>query len=528
MKRKSTSLFTVLGLILVLLLAACADGEKNESSKADKKDKGNDLILAIQFDASSLDPQGTSDRPSINIQANIFESLVKTDEDNEIQPNLAESWEQIDDTTWEFKLREDVKFHDGEKFTAEAVKMSFDRILDPEVGAPRAFLFDMISDIEVIDEFNVQIKTEYPFTPLVSHLSHPAGSMLSRKSIEADYAAMEKGEAPGTTINENPVGTGFFKYDSRTSGLETKLLKNEDYWGEPVLVDSVTFKVTPESGTRIAELETGYAHIIKPVQPNQVEEINASGAGETYVKVASSLAYIGFNTEKEPFNDVRVRQAITMLIDQEELLNGIYDGYGTAAKGPLAPDVFGHDKNITPIEYDVEGAKALLKEAGFEDGFKTTIWTDDHPQRKDIAILVQQKLSEVGIDAKIELMELGVYLTKTGSGEHDILVLNLSNPLSDPNYLLNSLFHSSSKGLAGNRAFYGSDVVDNLLEEGRRASDPAERIKIYSKVQEQLIEDAPMIYTHHEAYIAGVSKEIEGFTINGAGTFQLQKVKFVD
>lgn len=513
---------------MIFLLVACADGGEESISK-DSNEKGEDeLILAVQFDASGLDPQSTSDRPSINIQANIFETLVETDEDNEIQPNLAEDWKQIDDTTWEFKLREGVKFHNGEIFTADAVKMSFERILNPEVGAPRAFLFDMISDIEIVDEYTVQFKTGYPFTPLVSHLSHPAGSILSPESIEADYETMEKGELPGTIINENPIGTGYFKYGSRISGQETKLLKNDEYWGEPALVDAVLFKVTPDSGTRLAELETGYAHIIKPVPPNQVSEINESGAGEAYVKISSSLAYIGFNTEKEPFNDVRVRQAISMLIDEEELLAGIYDGYGTVANGPLAPDVFGHDQNVLPIEYDVETAKALLKEAGYENGFNTTVWTDDHPQRKDIAVLVQQKLSEVGIKAEIELMELGVYLTKTGAGEHDILVLNLSNPLSDPNYLLNSLFHSSSKGLAGNRAFYGSDVVDQLLEEGRKTNDSKERLNIYSEVQKQLIEDAPMIYTHHEAYIGGVSEKVEGFSINGAGTFQLQKVKFRD
>src|SRR5690606_31217917 len=221
----------------------------------------------------------------------------------------------------------------------------------------------------------------------------------------------------------NPVGTGYFKFESWNPGSEIKLTKNEDYWNEPAKVDSVTFKVVPEAATRVAELETGNAHIIDPVQPNEVQQINDSGNGTVHQKPSSSLSYIGFNTEKEPFNDVRVRQAISMLVNKDDIISGVYEGFGIPAKGPLAPGIFGYNEDAKPIEYNVEEAKKLLEEAGYADGFSTTIWTNDNPQRVDAAVLLQQELKAVGIDVQIEQIEFGTYLDQAAAGEHDMFIL---------------------------------------------------------------------------------------------------------
>ena len=180
---KQRSFLTLLMFALMtVVLAACSGGGSNESAKdpADRTPvEGGDLVVAVLSDAQSLDPASTNDASSSAVQANIFERLIVRNSDNELAPSLAESWESIDENTWEFKLRDDVKFHDGTDFNAEAVKINLERILDPEVASPRYFLFQMIDEITVIDEHTVQIKTEYPFSPLLAHLSHTGSGMVS-------------------------------------------------------------------------------------------------------------------------------------------------------------------------------------------------------------------------------------------------------------------------------------------------------------------------------------------------------------
>ncbi|WP_342472673.1 glutathione ABC transporter substrate-binding protein [Metasolibacillus sp. FSL H7-0170] len=528
-------LFLVLMLLSIILVACNSDDVENSEVNTDANTSGEqteavtggDLVLATLSDAANLDPHLSTDVPSASVLSNITEGLVKKNQNDEIVGSLAESWEAIDDVTWEFKLVEGVKFHDGEDFNAEVVKKNFERLLDPEIAAPRAFLFESIKEVEVVDEYVVRIHTHYPFAPLINHLNHPVGVMISPAQIDADYESMAAGNSPGQLVNmEGPVGTGFMKFDYWTAGAEIKLVNNTEYWGQKAFVDSVTIKVIPESATRVAELETGNAHIIEPIQPNEVALVESS-PNSVDVAPGSSLSYVGFNVEKEPFNDVRVRQAISMLVDQQMIIDGIYDGFGEAAIGPLAPNVFGYDSTLQPLTYNLEKAQQLLTEAGFADGFKTTIWTNDNPQRQNIAIMLQEELRKVNIDAAIEVVEWGAYLAKTGAGEHDMFILGLSNPVGDADYFLTQLFHSKNKGDPGNRTFYENAEIDSLLDQAREEIDTTKRLALYKELQERLIEEAPMVYVHHQAYLSGVSEQIEGYWINDSGHHKLQNVKFV-
>ncbi|SEJ74958.1 peptide/nickel transport system substrate-binding protein [Bhargavaea ginsengi] len=527
--RKNTKLLLILTLVLSMFLAACAGGSQDDAGDDSSSGEGGtaaggDLILAVLSDASTLDPQGSNDVPSNNIHNNLFDTLVELNDENEIVPSLATEWKTIDETTWEFKLREGVKFHDGTDFTAEAVKKTFDRVRDPKVASGKAYLYEMLESVEVIDDHTVQIKTAYPFSPLLSHLSHSGGAIISPKLIDEDYAAMENGEEPGSAINQHPVGTGFFKFESWDPGVAVKLAKNEDYWNDAPKVDSVTFKVIPESATRLAELETGNAHIIDPLQPNEVAQIEGGDYGTVNKQLSRALSFVGFNTEKEPFNDVRVRQAISMMIDNEEIVNGIYEGYGVPAHGPLSPGTFAYDKNIKGLGYNPEEAKKLLEEAGYGDGFETTIITNDNPQRIDIAVLLQQKLKELNIDVKVEQMEFGSYLETLTAGDQDMYQLGWSNATGDADNGLYSLFHSTQKGTGANKAFYGNPEVDKLLDAGRAEIDEAKRKEIYDQLQQILIEETPISYIHHQEYLTGVANNVEGFSVDASGYYQLKDV----
>ena len=522
----------LLVLVLGMFLAACAGGGEDNGSSDEpgsenegEETAGGDLVLAVLADASSLDPQGTSDVTSSVVQENIYETLVDKDENNDIIPGLAASWEAVDELTWSFTLNENIKFHDGEDFNAEAVKMNLERILTPELGSPRSNLFEMITAVEAVSEYEVHISTEYAFSPLLSHLTHNSVGMISPALIEQANTDLENGDDPFAAISSNPAGTGYFKFDSWEPGSLIRLVKNEEYWGEPAYVDSVEFRVIPDSQVRLADLETGNVHIIDPVQPNEVSRIENSDVANIHRQASASLMYIGFHTEKEPFNNPLVRQAISHAIDQEAIISGIFEDLAIPATGPLAPGTFGYSEDVEAITYDLEEARELLAEAGYEDGFSTTIWTSDNPQRLSIAVLVQEALANLNIDVTIESMEFGTYLDLTAAGEHDMLIDSYSNPTGDADYQMYTLFHSSQKGESGNLTFYENTEVDGLLDDARRATDSDERAAIYAEAAQILTEEAPMSFLLHQEFLLGVADNVSGFEISSAGIYDLKNVQ---
>lgn len=512
-------------IVMLLLLSACANGD---SADLDDDNEGKDFVIGMEIDASSLDPAGSNDVPSHKVEHFIYDKLVARDLEGNLIPGIAESWDSVGDGIYEFKLREGVKFHDGEDFNADVVKKNIERLLDPDVASSVYDKFEMITDVQVVDEYTVQIKTAYPFTPIFGHFAHPGSGMISPILIDEDYEAMANGKKAGTVISANPIGTGSYKFESWTSGEEIKLVRNEEYWGDKSLVDAITFKVIPESGTRIADLARGFIHIADPIQPNEVEEINESDYAKVMQTSSNGMAFIGFNTEKEPFNDVRVRKAVSMMINKDEIIEGVYEGFGIAASGPLAPKIFGFSEDVQAPQYNVEEAKKLLAEAGYSDGFSAEIWTNDNQQRIDAAIILQDALKEVNIDLKIEQMEFGAYLENLTKGNHDMYILGWNPSLPDGDNGLYQLFHSSGKGKTPNVMFYGNDEVDHLLDEGRRESDQDKRFNLYVEAQEKIVEDAPMIYMIYQENLTGVSNKVLGLEIDSTGMYHLKDVKITD
>lgn len=544
--KKSILLF-VLTLLLTFALIACASepgsddakddtsegedtGKEDDTNEEEDEEEGEDgsdggeLVIAKSAEAVSLDPAGSNDVPSSDVQENIYESLTQLDEDLNVQPKLAESWDAVEDDVWEFKLRDGVTFHDGSEFNAEVVKVNIERILDDKVTSPRKFLFEMVSDIEVVDDYTVRFTTEYPFAPLPAHLAHSGGAMVSLDIIEQDYAAIEDGKDPGSVVNENPIGTGYFVFDEWKSGESIRLVRNEDYWGDNALLDSVLFKVVSEDLTRVAELETGDSHVADPLSPSDFDQIDQTDGASVQTQSSVSLSYIGFNMDKEPFDDVRVRQAISMAIDKEQIIDGIYEGFGIPAIGPIPPDVFGFDDSVSGLDYDIEKAKELLADAGYPDGFETTIWTNDSRERIDTAVNLQSQLKDIGIEVKVEEIEWGAYLEQTANGEHDMFILGWSTPTGDADYAMYALFHSDNFGEPGNRTFTEDPELDALLEKGRKTPGEDERLEIYGEAQELLVEIAPMIYIHHSEYLLGVRDEVKGLTQLPTQILQLQEV----
>ncbi|MCG7333183.1 glutathione ABC transporter substrate-binding protein [Salinicoccus roseus] len=500
-------------IVCILALAGCAydsNVEEETEEAGGSEPSGEDIAFSLQALPNSLDPHAANDGYSLYVMINIYETLVKLNQDLELEPGLAESYEQLDDTTWEFKLREDVTFHDGSPFNAEVVKANLDRVRDPEVGAPLEFLFTEIDEVEVVDDYTVNIHTKGPFAALPAHLAHPGGHMISKEVIDSDYEGMESGGDPLTEVNANPIGTGFFKFEEIEEGDHITLTRNEDYWGEAAKPASVTFKAVPEDGTRIAELSTGDADLIYPVNPSDVAQIDGADGTRVEQHESASMSYLGFNLEKEPFDDPAVRQAIAMSIDKEAIINEMLEGIPAVAETPLNPTVKGYSDDLDPIGYDKEAAQALLDESGYGDGFTAEIIVRDRTTA-DIATFIQEELSDLGITLEIRQMESGAYQEYTANGQHDMFMGSWGTVTLDADYGLYPMFHSDNHGAPGNRTRYSNDEVDQLLDTARTETDEAARMQQYAEAQQIIIDEAPLVPIYHSVLLAGINDELDGY-----------------
>ncbi|HLT58547.1 MAG: glutathione ABC transporter substrate-binding protein [Limnochordales bacterium] len=473
------------------------------------------LVVAQGADAVNLDPHTTNDQPSARVRRQIYETLIVQGEDLVLRPGLATSWTQLDELTYEFKLREGVKFHNGEPFKASDVKFTFERLLDPDTRADAKFLLEVIDEVQVIDDYTVRIKTKAPFSPILAHLAHPVAAILNEKAVK------EAGDAYGTRV---AVGTGPFRFVSWVSQSHIILARFDDYWGEKAKVSQVVIRAIPEGTVRAIELETGNVDIAYDLEPVDRMRLEFDPNIKLFMTESLSANYIGFNVQKPPFDDVRVRQAINYAIDVEPLVDVIYSGQAVQAFGPLSAQVFGAHTDLESYPYDPQKARELLAEAGYPNGFRTSIWTNDNPLRIQIAEVVQQYLADVGIQADVEVVEWGTYLANTGAGLHDMFILGWVTVTADADYGLYSLFHSSQFGSAGNRTFYSNPRVDELLDFARSTSDQEARKAAYFEVQEILREEAPWVFLLFPLNVDGTRANIEGFTPHPAGHHFLGRV----
>lgn len=477
------------------------------------KDPENDsLVIAQGAHPASLDPHQSNDQPSSRVNKQIYEPLVAATVDMEIVPAIAESWEPIDDTTWQFNIREGVKFHNGDELTANDVKFSLERMLaSPEV----AHIVAALSSVEVEDDYTVILETSEPFAPILAHLSHSAASIFSEAAVTA----------AGDNYHNEPVGTGAYKFVSQEAGDSVTLERFDDYWGEPADIKTVVFRNIPEGTNRTIGLETGEIDIAYEIEPIDKATVSEHDDLQLIEEAALSTQYIGFNVNKAPFDDINVRKAINHAINVEEIIEVVLEGSGTLANGPTNPSVFGYNEDLEGYEYDPDLAQELLEEAGAED-LNISLWTNDNPVRVRIASIVQEQLRLVGITVDIEQVEWSAYLERTGAGEHDMFILGWTTVTGDADYGLYALFHSTQHGGAGNRTFFDNAEVDSLLDTGRTSVDEAERLEAYAKAQEIIVEEAPQIFLYYDTQNVGIQNYVTGFELHPAGHHSIYGVNF--
>ncbi len=497
---------TAIAVALTALLAGCGGQEETAQVR-------DTLIVAQGADAKTLDPHATNDQPSARVAAQIYNQLLTIDADMNVIPDLAVSWESVDANTTVFKLRQGVKFHNGEELKASDVKFTLDRMIDsPTV----AHIAGTIKTVDVIDDYTIKITTHQPFGPLLYHLTHTASSILSEKAVT---------EA-GDNYGQQPVGTGPYKFADWAAGDSISLTVNGEYFDGVQEIPNVTFRNIIEGTNRTIALETGEVDVAYDIEPIDKDTVRNHENLQLLEGESLSINYFGFNTRKKPFGDVRVRQAIGYAVNSQDIIDAVVMGSGIPTNSSISTRVFGHSPEAYKYSQDYEKARQLMVEAGYADGFKTTIWTNDNPVRVQIAQVLQAQLRKINIDMAIEVVEWGAFLDGISRGEHDTYLFGWVTVTGDADYGLYPLYHSSAHGGAGNRSFYTDTKMDQMLDAARESVNVEERKALYSDIQIQLQKELP----HYPIYVGiqnvGLKKDVKGFQLSPAGHHKLKGVDF--
>lgn len=507
--------------VLTIVLCSCGSKDKPDSPKTSGSNQGGSTATNAEYkdtltwgqgaDVTSLDPHQGKETPAVEVSDQIFDTLTVIDaKTNEVKPQIAESWKEINEKQYQFKIRKGIKFHDGSDLTVEDVKFSLDRAIH---SASVSYIVDFIDNVKILDQDTIEVNLKAPYAPILRNLSVPFAAIVPKKVVEKDEKAF---------IN-NPIGSGPYKFVEWKRGDSIKLEAFPDYFEGEAPTKNLMMKVIPEAAQRVIALQNNEIDIAYDIPTNYIQTVKDDPNLSLEETDPSSCCYISFNMNKKPFDDVRVRKAINMAINRKEIVETIMNGSGQAADSIIAPTVFGY-YSPEPIEYNPEKAKELLKEAGVTN-LKTSLWVNDNQQRIEVCQAIQAMLKEVNIDCAVEPMEFGSFIQRSSDGEHDMGYFAWITSTRDGDYTFYSLNHSTQTGAPGNRSFVKDPEVDELIMKGRTTTDEATRKEIYKQLQIKLREldnNAPIIYTNISV---GMNKKVEGFVLDPIGYHKLHQVK---
>jgi ABC-type transport system substrate-binding protein len=486
----------------LLLVAACGDG-------------GNSGTLQYYFtyDPRSLDPALSTDVPTGEVVALIFDNLTQFNVNGELEPGLATSW--TPDSTgrvYTFHLRTGARFHDGTPVTAEQVRQTFIRALDPATKGGRAWpLFPIagarafangeaqsVSGIATPDDSTVVLTLEQPLNVFPKLLAMPVTAITP---------------APlGPTFSEHPVGSGPWKFVSWTHDDAIVLARNESYWGAKPAADSIRIRIIPEALTQAAEYEAGQLSVVE-IPFGESRRWETEHGSEILKRPAIRDAYIAINTTRGPLKDVRVRRALNHAVDMPTILRTVIGGRGIQAAGALPPGILGYDSTRAPYAHDPALAKRLLAEAGYPNGFSLKLWRTSREQYSRIAQAVQQQLGEVGITVEIIERDASAARAAARNGETDLFFTDWYADYPDPENFNYPLFYSGSKGSGGNYAYFADAALDSMILRARATLDLAEKERLSREIDQRVFEAAPWIFAYFPVDWWARRPEVSGWEI---------------
>lgn len=519
--------------VCVLFLAACSsntnvsdktdstkNGTNQEGESSKSKNTKDELVIAVNENFISMDPHNTGDTNSNSVQAAMLEGLLGFDSEGQIIKVLAEDYTVSEDAMeYDFKLREGVKFHDGEVFNAEAVKVNIDRITNDESLRLYSRGFSLINKVEIINDYEIKITLSEPYGPMVTRFA--VAKMISPKIIKESM----------DDIPKKPVGTGPYQFVEWMQGDHLTIERFDGYWGGGERVAKITYKPVPENGSRVAMLKTGEADVIYPVPAQNIEELNGNDNVEVNTVPSTIAHYVSMNTYKKPLNDERVRQAFNYAVDKEAYLKVVNSNLGLPLDS-IIPSKTLYYKQQTAFNQDIEKAKALLKEAGYENGLEVEIWGNTNSDTMKGMQFIQQQLSQIGVKVEIKSMEEGtlsdeIYGAQTpDDAKLQMWYVSWSSYASDVTNATKPLFHSQSFPPNGaNTAYYNNPEADKLMDEANSISDDTKKAALYAQLQEIVFADAPWIFLGVDEIVYGIRSNISGVVVDPTGGLNVENAQ---
>ncbi|SCX91387.1 ABC transporter substrate-binding protein [Alkaliphilus peptidifermentans] len=509
-KRKKMSLILALLMIFSIFITACSSEEAVTTppdetvGNAEASKYGGIYESYIEADFNTLDPAFATAALDGFMVSLIYDALIGFDAEGKVMPALAKSWETPDEVTYIFDLVDNAKFHNGNSFTANDVKYTFERVLDPEVASPRTWVFDKlkgaeafmegnaaeVEGIEILSDYKIKLTLEDPFAPFLSMLGMPAAHIVDKNEVEK-YADQ-------TQFALHPVGTGPYIFDVYNQGERLTLNVFEDYFAGRAFLDGINYRVIPDPSTQVAEFEAGNLDELL-IPAADLERFRNNPTYRPYLRDMNTFwnFFIGLMADKPPFDDVRVRQAFNYGVDREAIVRAVRGDTAIVSHGPIPPGLDGFRPEFKSYPYDPEKSKALLAELGYSPENPLPIEFLHIESTANVALLepVQAMLNQVGFDVNLISMESQAARVQfREGGSHNVYYLSWGADYPDAENYLFPLFHSSNWGGGGNGTRYSNPEVDALLEKAHKTANYNERIKLYQDIEDIVVEEAARMW----------------------------------
>ena len=470
MKRK----LIYLSILVLLVLFACSQKE-NKKETVEKEEK-KILTMAQKAEIKTLDPQKATDSVSRSIIKLINQTLVYIDNEGNIVPELAQEITKVSPKETLIKIKNDIKFSNGETLTIDDVLFSLERAkASPKMSQD----LYMIESFEKVDDRTLKINTLYDAGNLLHKLASGGVAIINKKAFEKD--------------ENNIVGTGMFKLKEWVAGEKLVLERNEFFKDSKSNIDTLVVKFVPEANSRMIMLETGEIDLARDLLPLDFKKISEDTKFTTVEVETPSNMFLGFDLRNELLADKRVRQAIAYAINNEDLVKTVFNGSASVATSPVPKITTGHNENSNNYPQNIEKARQLLAEAGYPNGFNIELFVSEDNQRIDMAVIIQDNLKKIGINAEIKTFQWAAYVSTIENPNIIkplfIMSWNISN--DDPDEVLYPLYHSSQIDAHTNVIFYKNEKFDNLISEARETTDKEKRMKLYEEAQDIIQEDLP-------------------------------------
>jgi peptide/nickel transport system substrate-binding protein len=477
----------------------------------------DEIIIGVGVDADTLNPQEQTTTLFQNWCDLIYGNFFYQDPEGKLHPRLVTKYEISDDgLTNTLHLRKGVKFSDGTDFNADAVKLTWDRILDPKMRVPLRFAFGMVKECVKIDDYTVALKLKYPFAPLIPSLSMSLASPISPAAIDK-Y---------GEDVRQNPVGAGPYILQEWVKGDRVVMVRNENYWGEKPTVAKIIWKIVPEATTREAMLRAGQIDICYKPLPSNVAALKADPNITVEMPLDTRTIFMGLNCQKGVTANKKVRLAFNYAVDKKAIVKKILFGTAEVMDGPVSPKVFGYFKMDHQYDYNPEKAKQLLKEANFD--FSKTVQMRTPNGRylfdKQVSEAIQAYLQAIGVKVELRTYDWPTYvaglLKPIEESELEVFLLGWGPLILDADMGLYGQFTcevNPPKGLGS--AFYCNPEYDKVMKASRQEQDPQKRLALLKQASEIVWADSPWMWLHVEKFVMAYSSKIKGMVVTPTEKF---------